>query len=251
MTTISIITPVFNGASTIGQCLQSIDRQTFKNVEHIIIDAASTDGTLAIIEGMSSPSRQVLSEPDKGIYDGMNKGLLRATGDIVGILNADDMYCDVNVLQDVCDTFMHSGVASCYGDLEYVDFYDTSKVVRLWKSGKFSPGKFRWGWMPPHPTFFVTRQLYERYGAFNQQLGTAADYELMLRLLVRYRVSVQYIPRVLVKMRNCGASNSTLRRRLLANQMDRKAWKINGLHPLPWTHICKPLRKLGQWVVKE
>jgi glycosyltransferase len=251
MDTISIITPVFNGASTIHECLQSIDKQTYKNVEHIIIDAASTDATLAIIDGFSAVSRRVLSEPDNGIYDGMNKGLLRATGNIIGILNADDMYVDENVLQDVCDAFMESGVVSCYGDLEYVDFLDTSRIVRLWRAGCFKPEKFRWGWMPPHPTFFVRRELYEQFGIFNQQLGTAADYELMLRFLVKNRVPARYISRVLVKMRNCGASNITFARRVEANRMDRKAWEVNGLHPLPWTFFCKPLRKLGQWVAKK
>ncbi len=250
MTTISIITTVFNGAATIGGCLQSIDRQTCKNVEHIVIDADSTDDTLAVLATIPAGHRRVLSEPDKGIYDGMNKGLLLAGGDIVGILNADDMYADENVLQDVCDAFTEAEVDTCYGDLKYVDFADTSKTVRLWKSGGFDAGKFRWGWMPPHPTFFVRRKLYEQYGCFNQQLGTAADYELMLRFLVKHKATSSYIPRVLVHMRNCGASNSTLARRMEANRMDRKAWAVNGLRPFPWTLLCKPFRKLGQWVLR-
>jgi glycosyltransferase len=250
MDKISIITPVFNGAATIRGCLQSVDTQTFKNVEHIVIDAASTDATLTVLDDFSADHRKVLSEPDNGIYDGMNKGLLLATGDIVGILNADDLYADDEVLQDVCDSFMEPGVASCYGDLKYVDFADTSKTVRLWKAGCFKPEKFRWGWMPPHPTFFVRRKLYNQYGLFNQQLGTAADYELMLRFLLKHGITTRYIPRVLITMRNCGASNVTLMRRMEANRMDRKAWAVNGLQPLPWTFLCKPIRKVGQWVFK-
>jgi glycosyltransferase involved in cell wall biosynthesis len=248
---ITIITPVFNGAATLSECLRSIDNQTFNDIEHIIIDAASTDATLAIIESCPSVHRRVLSEPDVGIYDGMNKGLSMATGDIVGILNADDMYADERVLQDVSDAFADSDVDSCYGDLKYVDFHDTSKTIRLWKSGYYSSEKFRWGWMPPHPTFFVRRNLYEQFGGFNLQLGTAADYELMLRFLLKHKATTRYIPRVLVKMRNCGASNVTLSRRIEANRMDRKAWAVNGLRPFPWTLLCKPLRKLGQWVLRS
>lgn len=251
MSKITIITPVFNGAATIGGCLQSIDKQAFKDIEHIIIDAASTDSTLAILDDFSAVHRRVLTEPDNGIYDGMNKGLMLATGDIVGILNADDIYTDDQVLQDVWDTFANPVVDSCYGDLKYVDFDDTSKTIRLWKAGCFDPGKFRWGWMPPHPTFFVRRKLYEQYGGFNLQLGTAADYELMLRFLLKNGVTTRYISRVLVKMRNCGASNVTFSRRMEANRMDRKAWDVNGLQPFPWTLLCKPLRKLKQWVIKS
>jgi glycosyltransferase involved in cell wall biosynthesis len=251
MTTISIITTVFNGAATLDGCLQSIDSQTFKNLEHIVIDAASNDSTLAVLDSFSASHRRAWSEPDAGIYDGMNKGLRLVTGDIIGILNADDMYADEQVLQDVCDAFAEPGVDCCYGDLKYVDFSNTAKTVRLWKSGKYNPGKFRWGWMPPHPTFFVRRTLYEQYGGFNLQLGTAADYELMLRFLLKNKATARYIPRVLVKMRNCGASNATFSRRMEANRMDRKAWAVNGLKPLPWTIYFKPLRKLGQWVFKN
>ncbi len=250
MMKISIITPVFNGAATLRGCLQSIDNQTFKNVEHIVIDAASTDATLAVVESCPAIHRRVMSEADTGIYDGMNKGLALVTGDIIGILNADDMYADDKVLQDVSEAFAEPGVDSCYGDLKYVDFFDTAKTVRLWKSGSFKPEKFRWGWMPPHPTFFVRQRLYEQYGGFNLQLGTAADYELMLRFLLKHKSTTRYIPRVLVKMRNCGASNVTYSRRMEANRMDRKAWAVNGLRPFPWTLLCKPLRKLGQWVLK-
>lgn len=251
MAIISIITPVFNGAATIHGCLQSVDEQTFKNVEHIVIDAASTDATLTILNNFSAPHRKVWSEPDNGIYDGMNKGLLQASGDIVGILNADDMYADPRVLQDVSAVFADSGVDSCYGDLKYVDCADVSKTIRLWRAGDFKPEKFRWGWMPPHPTFFVRRRLYEHYGFFNEQLGTAADYELMLRFLLKHRATTRYIRRVLIEMRNRGASNITLTRRMAANRMDCKAWAVNGLQPYPWTFLCKPIRKVGQWVFKR
>ncbi len=251
MALISILTPVYNGETTIHDCLKSIDYQSFQDIEHIIIDGASTDSTLAVVERFANRCRQVISERDRGIYDAMNKGLKIAKGEIVGILNADDIYADDRVLQDVCSVFADSGVDCCYGDLKYVDCNDPDKTVRLWRSGRFKPEKFRWGWMPPHPTFFVRRALYEKYGGFNERLGTAADYELMLRFLLRHRLGAAYVPRVLVKMRTCGASNVTLARRLAANRMDRKAWEINGLRPWPWTLLCKPLRKVGQWIMKS
>jgi len=248
MISFSIITPVFNGGATIRDCLQSIDNQTFQDIEHIIIDAGSTDSTLAIINEFPARYRRVFSEKDDGIYEGMNKGLESASGDIVGILNADDMYADAQVLEDVFRVFEDPRLNSCYGDLKYVDFYDTTKTVRFWKSDDFDLNRFRWGWMPPHPTFFVRRKMYKKYGGFNVELGTAADYELMLRLLARYKITTQYLPKLLVKMRIHGVSNRSLVRRLAANRMDRKAWVVNGLKPLPWTFICKPMRKLGQWI---
>jgi glycosyltransferase len=131
-----------------------------------------------------------------------------------------------------------------------VDSANTEKVVRVWRSGGFAPGKFYWGWMPPHPTFFVRRSVYQRLGGFNLDLGSAADYELMLRFLVRHRLKTAYIPEVLVKMRTGGISNRSLLNRLKANRMDRRAWEVNGLRPYPWTLPLKPLRKIGQWLVK-
>jgi glycosyltransferase len=138
-------------------------------------------------------------------------------------------------------------VDACYGDLCYVDRADPSRVVRYWRAGEFGPRRFANGWMPPHPTFFVRRSMYEQHGLYREDLGTAADYEMMLRLLVKHRVRVAYIPRVLVHMRSGGASNASLAARLRANRMDRAAWRVNGLRPYPWTTLAKPLRKVGQW----
>ncbi len=251
MNLISIITTVRNGADTIADCLSSIDSQSYTNVEHIIIDGASTDETLATIAKHPATYRQVFSEADSGIYDGMNKGLRLATGKIVGFLNADDMYADDQVLERVAQVFKDDKVSSCYGDLRYVDCHDTERTVRMWKSGEFKPEKFLWGWMPPHPTFFVKTKCYKNHGDFKLQLGTAADYEMMLRLLLKYQITVEYIPQILVKMRCGGASNSSIVQRLRANRMDRKAWQVNSLSPLPWTFICKPMRKLGQWWLRN
>jgi glycosyltransferase len=233
--------------------------------EHIIIDGASTDSTLEIVLRIASTSR-ILSEPDKGIYDAMNKGIALATGEVIGILNADDFYASPLVLEKVALLFDDPTVMSCYGDLEYVKNSETGSVkrekikdagyspltvTRYWKSGPFAPDKFYWGWMPPHPTFFVRRSVYERYGLFNLELGSAADYEMMLRLLLKERITTAYIPEVLVRMRVGGASNRSLAARLAANSMDRRAWKVNGLRPHPWTVMMKPLRKVLQWVQKS
>jgi glycosyltransferase len=219
-----------------------------------------------------APTSRILSEPDKGIYDAMNKGIAMAAADVIGILNADDFYASPLVLEKVARVFEDPAVMSCYGDLEYVkdrgnvnsakekelhltSFFtpgpSTFTVTRYWKSGPFTLDKFYWGWMPPHPTFFVRRSVYERYGLFNSEMGSAADYEMMLRLLLKERITTAYIPEVLVRMRVGGASNRSLAARLVANLMDRRAWKVNGLIPHPWTVAMKPLRKVLQWVQKS
>jgi len=178
----------------------------------------------------------------------MNKGVALAGGEIVGTLNADDVYADASVLDRVRKVFDDPEIQACYGDLDYVDARFPERVVRRWRSGAGTPAKFYRGWMPPHPTFFVRRSVYGRCGAFNTELGTAADYELMLRFLLKHGIRAAYIPEVLVRMRSGGVSNSSLGRRLRAHRMDRLAWEVNGLKPYPWTLPLKPLRKLGQFL---
>jgi glycosyltransferase len=255
---ISIITATFNAASTIADCLTSVNSQTIL-VEHIIIDGSSTDNTLDIVRNIS-PYTRILSEPDNGIYDAMNKGIGLATGEIIGILNADDFYASPDVLAHVAKVFSDPFVDACYGDLLYVaetqsplanqQKIATFKTIRYWKSGAFNPDQFYRGWMPPHPTFFVRRRLYDQFGLFNLNLGSAADYELMLRFLLKHKAATVYIPEILVKMRTGGASNANISNRIKANQMDRQAWEVNDLKPYPWTLYLKPLRKLSQWIVR-
>lgn len=269
MISISIITATYNAADTIEECLGSVAAQTYP-CEQLIIDGASTDRTLEIVGqfgGGGTCVSRIVSEPDRGIYDAMNKGIALSTGEIVGILNADDFYATTTVLERVARVFEDPTVMSCYGDLEYVrecgvesETYDGAgssvevsprkrfSVVRYWKSGEYHRDSFYWGWMPPHPTFFVRKSVYERFGCFNLEQGSAADYELMLRLLLKERISCAYVPEVLVRMRTGGASNVTMKARIAANRMDRRAWKINGLRPWPWTIMMKPLRKLVQYV---
>lgn len=265
MTTISIVTATYNAATTITDCLQSAASQSHP-AEHIIIDGASTDTTLETIRRISPQSR-ILSEPDGGIYDAMNKGIALATGEVIGILNADDFYASRDVLAKVASIFEDATMDACFGDLVYVkeqvsriEKQETGlatqntnpkiphfQTVRYWKSGEFTQNKYYWGWMPPHPTFFVRRSVYDKFGRFNLDLGSTADYELMLRFLLKQRINVAYIPEVLVKMRVGGVSNANLTNRLRANQMDRKAWEMNNLKPYPWTLWMKPLRKIPQW----
>ncbi len=245
---LSLVTATYNADGTLESCLSSVITQVGVEVEHILIDGASSDGTLSILEQYRYSLAHVVSEPDEGLYYAMNKGIRMATGDVVGILNADDFYADERVLADVMRVFQDPNVDACYGDLRYVDAANLKRTVRLWRAGEYYPEKFYRGWMPPHPTFFVRRSVYERYGLFNTELGSAADYELMLRFLLRYRVCTRYIPRVLVYMRTGGVSNASLRNRLRANKMDRKAWEVNNLRPRPWTLTMKPLRKIGQWI---
>lgn len=244
---VSIITTSFNSRSTIADTLESVKSQTYPDIEHIIIDGLSTDGTQELVSGYQHVA-QFISEKDKGIYDAMNKGILAANGDIIGILNSDDFYPSPLVIEKIVRQFEETGCDAVYGDLVYVDKLDTRKVVRYWRAGQYKPGLFKWGWMPPHPTFFVRKEIYQRYGMFDLNLNTAADYELMLRFIHKHGIKLGYLREILVKMRAGGASNASLRRRLSANRADKKAWIQNGIEPYWFTFYLKPLRKIGQFL---
>jgi len=245
---ISLITVSLNASATLRDNLESVRQQKIP-VEQILIDGGSTDDSIEIAREYPQISR-IFSEPDRGIYDAMNKGLSLVKGDVVGILNADDFYAGPGALDKVANIFQDNSIDSCYGDLQYVDRYSINRVVRHWRAGQFKRKRFLNGWMPPHPTFFVRRSVYDRLGSFNLNLGSAADYELMLRFLIKNQITTAYIPEVLVKMRIGGKSNASLKNRIIANQFDRMAWKVNGLNPYPWTLTLKPLRKIGQYIFK-
>lgn len=247
---LSIITVCLNSAQTIEQTIQSVLSQHHGDIEYLVLDGGSRDGTQEIIERYHDRLAVYRSEPDDGLYDAMNKGIGLATGDVVGILNADDFYTDEYVLSKVAHVFRDPAVDACYADLVYVAKDSPEKIVRYWKSQPYNDRLFYRGWMPPHPTFFVRRKIYEQYGCFNLAMGTAADYELMLRFLLRHSIKASYIPALLVYMRCGGASGSSLVRRWCANRMDRKAWSINSLHPKPWTLLMKPLSKITQFFVR-
>lgn len=246
---VSVITAMYNSGATIAHTMECIRRQDFPSIEHIIVDGLSSDNSLQIVKGFGHVSK-IISEKDEGIYDAMNKGIQAASGDIIGILNSDDAYADDRVISSIASIFENPAIDVCYADLQYVRQGDADKVVRTWKSGRFSKRSFYWGWMPPHPTFFVRRQVYEKVGLFNTRLKSAADYEMMLRILLKYEYAAYYIPRVIVKMRAGGISNASLLNRIRANREDRLAWKLNGLQPYFFTLYVKPLRKISQFLIK-
>jgi len=246
---ISIITATYNSAATVKDTLTCIRDQDYPDVEHIIVDGRSTDGTLSLVSGFPHVAK-IISEKDQGIYDAMNKGISLATGEVVGILNSDDIYVDPGVLSIVAAAFADPAVMTTYADLQYVHPADMNKIIRTWKTGPFNRKNFYYGWMPPHPTFFVRRQIYDQVGLFNSSLRSAADYELMLRVLLKHGFSTHYIPLVIVKMRAGGMSNASFWNRLWANKEDRLAWKLNGLQPYFFTLYAKPLRKIPQFLIR-
>ena len=245
--TFSIITACFNAAPTVADTLKSISSQSYQNIEHIIIDGASTDDTLKIVQQFPHVSK-IISEKDGGIYHAMNRGIGLCRGEVVGILNADDVYAHEDVISKVADLFKDASVDAIYGDLVFVDQQHPDKITRTWKAGSYHFKQFYNGWMPPHPTFFVRRSLYQQYGKFNTTLTSAADYELMLRFLLKHKIKLAYLPETMVRMRQGGKSTASLKNRLIANKEDHLAWKINGLKPHPFTLILKPLRKIKQFI---
>jgi len=247
---ISIVTVSFNSQSTIKHTIDSVSSQTYKNKEYILIDGASQDWTLDILDFKKDEIDNFVSETDDGIYDAMNKGIKAATGDIVGILNSDDFYYNQDVLSKVAKVFEETNCDCLYGDLIFVNKGDARKIVRYWKSGKFEKNLMTKGWMLPHPTFFVKKEIYQKYGLYNTSLKSAADYEMILRLLHKEKIIVEYIPEILIKMRVGGESNASIWNRLKGNNQDNIAWDINGLKKPPFIRFIKPFRKISQFFRK-
>ena len=239
---ISIITATRNCADTIADCLASVAGQSYPDREHLVIDGASTDGALAILEAHRAQLTLLISEPDRGIYDALNKGIARASGEVIGFLHADDLYADPQVLARIAAAFADPAVDAVYGDLVYVSQADTDRVIRYWRAGAYQPARLHWGWMPPHPTLYLRRALYERHGVFDLRYRIAADYDLMLRVLSRLTGRVVYLPQVLVRMRLGGISNRSLRHILRKSREDYQALRANqigGLGALAWKNLSK------------
>lgn len=244
---VSIVTVTYNSAETIEDTIKSVLNQDYNNIEYIIIDGVSKDNTLEIVNKYKDKIALIVSEKDRGIYDAIAKGIDKATGEVVVALNSDDMYASNDVISTVVELFKSSHADAVYGDLNYVDRNDTTKTIRKWKSGNYKKGHFLKGWMPPHPTFFVKKHCYAKYGSFNLSLRSAADYELMLRFIHKYEIKVAYLPKLIVNMRTGGQSNVSFKNRFKANREDKKAWEINGLKPGLFTLIRKPLSKIKQY----
>lgn len=248
---ISIVTATWNSAATLADTLRSVNVQDHRDVEHIIIDGGSTDATLSIIRELGERITTVVSEPDEGIYDAMNKGIARAIGDIVGLLNSDDFYASPTVLSRVDAAFADPEVDIVYADLCYVAQDDASRVVRYWRSNPFRAGLFSQGWAPPHPTVFLRRSVYERFGNFDLRFPVAADMELMARLLEVHRLRAQYVPEVFVHMRTGGASNRSLQGIFQQNREIWRALHEHGLAASPATFLLrKLLSRGGQFITR-
>lgn len=226
---VSIITVCYNNSATIEDNIISVRSQSYPFIEHIIIDGASTDGTMGLIKKHEIKIDKYISEQDKGIYDAMNKGIGLASGDIVGVLNADDMYYDNDCISTVINEIKKKNVDSVFADLVYVHPNNLNKIVRYYCSANFLPHKFSRGLMPAHPTFFVKRKYYEKYGRFKTNYKIAADYELLVRFLAIHNITYSYIPKVLIKMRTGGASTKNLKSNWILNREIVRACRENGI----------------------
>ena len=243
---ISVITAVRNRVATVGEALDSVHSQSWPDVEHVVIDGVSTDGTLELLETRRSEIAVLLSERDSGIYDALNKGLKLAKGDVIGLMHSDDVYADEHVLADIAAVFADPEIDAVYGDLDYVAQNDTSRVIRRWRSGEYSRVRLADGWMPPHPTLYLRRHVIEHWGGFDETFRIAADYDVILRYFGKGRIRPAYVPRVLVKMRVGGESNRSLGRVFRKSREDYAALRRNRVGGLR-TLVRKNFSKIGQF----
>ena len=239
---ISIITVTYNSENFIVDCLESIKSQTHKDIEHIVIDGASTDNTISLLKSKQDKLTTLVSEIDDGIYDAMNKGIMLAKGDIIGFLNSDDLYINNKVILKVVNLFKERPeIEACYSDLAYVDKINTSKIIRYWKSSDFILGSFSKGWCPPHPTFFVRRSIYERFGHFDISFRFASDIELMMRFLEIYKINSLYVPDMWIKMRMGGITNKNLKNIWTQNREILRALNKHNLSANPINFFSKKI----------
>ncbi len=243
---VSIITVCFNSASTVRDTVESVIAQTHPDIEYIVVDGASTDDTLKVLDHYRPHIATLVSERDRGIYDAMNKGIALATGDVIGMINSDDFYASGDSIAKVVTALEDDRLEGCFGDLCYVDQQDTGRIVRYWRAGEYRPGAFAYGWCPPHPTFFVRRRVYERLGQFDQQYKIAADVELMMRFLEVGHIPVAYIPAVLVNMRLGGTTNKSLRNVVHQNREVLSALRLHGLQSNPVSFFAKKAVSRGK-----
>lgn len=247
---ISIITAVYNRADLVGDAIQSVVNQDYPDIEHVIIDGGSTDGTMKVIRNAAPRNPILVSEPDNGIYDALNKGIRTATGDVIGLLHSDDIFSDSRVISEIADCFSDASVNLVYGDLDYIDKSKPAKIVRHWVAGAPSPFRLKIGWMPPHPTVFIRSDVYKAIGEFKLRFRISADYDLMLRLFLTGKIKYSYIPRVLVKMRTGGESNGSVGRILRKSREDYGVLRLNGFSKIGAANalVLKNLLKAKQLI---
>ncbi len=247
---ISIITPTYNSEKVLTRTIDSVLAQNYSDLEYIIIDGASSDNTKEVVQSYQNKLNiKFISEPDKGIYDAMNKGVKLATGDIVGILNSDDFYDNGEVLKTVMEAFEDQKIDAVYGDIKYFGS-DEKKITRYWHAGEYTETKFNNGWMIPHPTLFIRKSIYNKYGLYNTDLKLAADYEFILRLLKTNKINIKYLSKTLVKMYGGGVSGNSFKQRTKGWQEDQKAWKINGLKIPRLFILRRVISKLSQFLFR-
>lgn len=246
---ISIITATYNSSKHILHCIESINRQTYSQIEHIIIDGASKDNTLEIIKNSPNRITRIISEPDNGIYDALNKGITVSTGDIVGFLHADDVFSSNELIHWIAEQFKDSKIDGVYGNLVFVN--KKNQVVRTWKSKPYNPKSLHRGWMPPHPTLFLRDEIYKRFGLFDSTFRIAGDYDFMLRIMLDPNIRLKYIPKEFIKMRLGGASTGNIKSLLKKSKEDIIAIKNNGLKFPLYILALKNLRKLPQILIRK
>lgn len=244
---ISVVTVTYNRVASVEDAMKSVQSQDYPNVEHVIQDGVSTDGTLEVMQGYAGPQTFIESARDGGIYDAINKGIARTTGNVVGLMHSDDFFADEQVLSDVAKAFENPEVDGVYGDLDYVAEQDTSRIIRRWRSGEYAPHKLRQGWMPPHPTLYLRRSVFDKWGTYDTSFKIAADYDAMLRYLSKGQIKVAYVPKVFVKMRVGGESNKSLKKIMLKSKEDYRALRQNNVGGVG-ALLIKNLSKLRQFV---
>tara|TARA_B110000908_G_scaffold124709_1_gene146221 strand:- start:719 stop:1495 length:777 start_codon:yes stop_codon:yes gene_type:complete len=251
---ISVITATYNSLETLPSALKSIVEQNYCNIEWIVIDGGSTDGTLEIIHKyqLDNPdiSFKIISEKDAGIYDALNKGIFNASGDIIGFLHSDDMLASSNILTKIAEEFVKTNVNGVYGDLQYVNKYNTNNVIRYWKSKKYHPKLIKQGWMPAHPTLFLKRAIYKKHGNFDLSFKIAADYDFMLRVLKDQTLKFSYLPTIITKMRLGGASNKSIKNIIKKTMEDYHAIRSNNIGGVK-TLLLKNTCKIKQFLIKK